>query len=478
MKRTLATIALSFAAGAGVAQATDLLQPDRAAVSPMVDQQMVPAPDHSLQGFRPAQSLAPLVEKLQPAVVNIQVEQRVEQRTVPMHPFFSPFLDAPERQSRPQYRVQTGQGSGFLISADGFLLTNNHVVAHAQKVRVLLANEQEYVGTVVGTDSRIDVALVKIEADEPLPFVQLGVSDTMLVGDWVIAIGNPFGLTHTVTAGIVSAKGRVIGAGPYDDFIQTDASINPGNSGGPLFNLKGEVIGINTAINASGQGIGFAVPMDMVSPFLGDLKTKGRISRGWLGISLQNLDSGLAASLGVDEDAGVLVAEVHEGQPGAKAGLEQGDVISNFGGEQVNTSTALIRAVGRHPAGEKVEVRFTRKGKTRTLAVQLGERPSEEAVRHASFQPRSGAAPETSRAGKLGILPGQPDGRPGVVVRALKTDTPAHGRLMNGDRILKVNGQNIRTPAELEQALAKAGEHAIFVVYRSGSQLWVAVPLH
>jgi serine protease Do len=473
MKRTLATILVSFAAGAGAAQATDMLSPDPADISPAVQTQMVPGPDHGLRGFRPTQSLAPLIKKLQPAVVNLQVKQRVAQQSVPMHPFFG----APRSQGNSQYRVQTGQGSGFLISADGYLLTNNHVVANSQEVRVRLADDREYMGTVVGTDSRIDVALVKIDAKEALPFVQLGASEKMLVGDWVVAIGNPFGLTHTVTAGIVSAKGRVIGAGPYDDFIQTDASINPGNSGGPLFNLRGEVIGINTAINAAGQGIGFAVPLDMVSPFLGDLKTQGKISRGWLGISLQDLDKDLAQSMGVQAETGVLVAAVQPGQPGAMAGLLPGDVIVRFGGELVGSSAALIRMVGRHPAGEKIEVRVTRKGEPTTLAVKLGERPSEEEVRQASYRPRPPQTPSQDRTGTLGITLGSADGGPGVTVQKLQPGTPAFGRVMPQDRILKVNGKTISSAAAFERALRAGGEHAILVIRRGSNQVWVAVPL-
>jgi serine protease Do len=473
MKRTLATVFASFLAGAGAAQATGMLAPDAPPVVPTAQTQLLPAPAHPPGDFSPSRSLAPLVKQLQPAVVNIQVKQRQAQ-SAPMTPFFSPFFGGQMPQGQAQGRVKTGQGSGFLISEDGYLLTNHHVVAHAEEVLVKLADDQEYVGTVVGKDSRIDIALVKIEAEGPLPYVALGDSQAMEVGDWVVAIGNPFGLTHTVTAGIVSAKGRVIGAGPYDDFIQTDASINPGNSGGPLFNLKGEVIGINTAINAAGQGIGFAVPSDMFSPFLDDLKTEGRISRGWLGIGLQNMDEALADSLGVD--GGVLVSEVYANQPAAEAGLQSGDVITKLDGEAVPSNTALIRMIGKHPAGEKLKMRITRQGKAKTLTVELGERPGEQALRRASFQP---SAPRPGAAGvsaKLGFTVGLDDDTPGVVVRRVKPGHPAQGRLRVGDRILKLNGLSVRTRDDLEAAMKQSEDSAIFVIKRRGATVWVAVP--
>ncbi len=470
MKRTIATVLVSFAAGAGIAQATDLLSPVPAPVAPSANTQLAPAPAHELKNFSPAQSLAPLVKKLQPAVVNIQVKHKVARRSMPMSPFFSPFFDSPGARGGPEYRVQTGQGSGFIISSDGYLLTNNHVVAKAEEVTVKLADEREFVGTVVGTDSRIDIALVKIESEEALPFVELGPSKIMEVGDWVVAIGNPFGLSHTVTAGIVSAKGRIIGAGPYDDFIQTDASINPGNSGGPLFNLNGEVIGINTAINAAGQGIGFAVPTDMVSPFLDDLKANGKISRGWLGIALQNLDEELSASLG--EEDGVLVSQVYPNQPAAEAGLKSGDIITQLGGEKVENSSTLIRNIGRHPAGDSVDIQIKRNGKSKTLAVVLGERPTEEALRKASFQPQSPV-----QTGKLGIILGQEDGRPGITIKSLQAGSPAASRLESNDRILKVNGLSVQGAEDLERGLRRSKEHAIFVVLRGQTQIWVAVPI-
>jgi serine protease Do len=479
MKRSTAFASLlAFTLGATAAEATNLLVADPLEDVPLTTDRPIPGPQHPTAEYSPTQSLAPLVEALQPAVVNIHVEQKVPNDMMPMLDFFSPFFGHPQQgQQMPEYRVKTGQGSGFLISADGYLLTNNHVVADADKVTVRLSDDQEYEGTVVGTDSRIDIALVKIEADEDLPYVAAGKSDGMKVGDWVVAIGNPFGLSHTVTAGIVSAKGRVIGAGPYDDFIQTDASINPGNSGGPLFNLAGEVIGINTAINAAGQGIGFAVPIDMVTPFLDDLKAHGEIARGWLGVSVQDLDEELAAGLKIDTKTGVLLSEVYANQPGEKAGLHTGDIVQHINGTAITDSKALIRAIGRYRAGETVDIDLVRDGKKKSVKAPLGKRPSEKAIRTARYEPGSvnrgpSNAPILKKLG-FGIT-AAPDGS--VVINRVDPDLPAHGRLKIGDRILEANGERIGSTAQLANALHQRGKHIVLVVKRDRRRIYVALP--
>ena len=476
LKTILASL-LPFALGATAAQATDLLtSPDQ--IVPVPISPLAPSPQHAPEGFSPKQSLAPLVSALQPAVVNIHVEQKVRNEMMPMMEFFSPFFgqQVPGNGQSPEFRVKTGQGSGFLISDDGYLLTNNHVVADADKVTVKLSDDREFEGQVVGTDSRIDIALVKIESDQALPYVASGISETMKVGDWVLAIGNPFGLSHTVTAGIVSAKGRVIGAGPYDDFIQTDASINPGNSGGPLFNLNGEVIGINTAINAAGQGIGFAVPMDMVTPFLSDLKEHGEIARGWLGVSLQSLDSDLAAGLNIDKEAGVLLAEVHSGEPGDKAGLLPGDIVESINGVSVTDSKSLIKQVGKYRAGESIKIALMRDGKRKTINAELGKRPSEKTIRTASFEPKSASpGPDKSPLMKKLGLNCQPAQGGGVQVSEVDSGSPAHGKLKRGDRILEVNGVRVRALDDLNSALHRRSKHIVMVVQRQGRRLYVAL---
>ncbi len=470
---------VTFALGATAAQATDLWIAEPGRDQPLVADARAPAPQHPPSDYSPKQSLAPLVSALQPAVVNITVEQKVRNEMMPMMDFFSPFFghQMPNSGATPEYRVKTGQGSGFIISEDGYLLTNHHVVADADKVTVKLSDDREFEGTVVGTDSRIDIALVKISDNSAFPYVASGESGSMEVGDWVVAIGNPFGLTHTVTAGIVSAKGRVIGAGPYDDFIQTDASINPGNSGGPLFNLQGEVIGINTAINASGQGIGFAVPMDMVTPFLDDLKSNGEIARGWLGVSLQALDPDLAAGLGISVGSGVLVSEVHAGQPGDKAGLAPGDVVTGVDGEKVADAKALIRVVGEHRAGDKIQLKLLRDGKEKHLDVELGKRPSEQEIRRASFDaPSMSPGPKNSPLMKKLGLECESAAGGGVVVRDVASDSPADGKLREGDRIIEVNGHRVRALDDFTTALHKRSKHIVFVVQRQGRRLFVAVP--
>ncbi len=477
--KTLAAAFIPFALGATAAQATDLWVAEPGADMLPDRTQRAPAPQHPPAEYSPKQSLAPLVSALQPAVVNIHVEQKVPNEMMPMMDFFSPFFgqQVPDGRSMPEFRVKTGQGSGFIISDDGYLLTNNHVVADADKVTVKLSDDREFEGTVVGTDSRIDIALVKIKSDTALPYVSAGESEAMKVGDWVVAIGNPFGLSHTVTAGIVSAKGRVIGAGPYDDFIQTDASINPGNSGGPLFNLDGQVIGINTAINASGQGIGFAVPMDMVTPFLDDLKEHGEIARGWLGVGLQGLDADLAAGLKMNDGKGVLIAEVHEGQPGDKAGLLPGDVVQSVNGSEVTDAKSLIRQVGKYRAGESIKLKLLRDGEPKVLTAALGKRPSERKIRTASFESKS-MSPGPSHSPlmkKLGLSCATAPGG-GVIVKSVAAESPSANKLRRGDRIIEVNGERITALDDFTTALHKRSKHIVFVVQRQGRRLFVAVP--
>jgi serine protease Do len=373
-------------------------------------------------------------------------------------------MERPERQ---------GVGSGFLISADGFILTNNHVVEGADKVLVRLSTGAEQSGTVVGTDPRTDIALVKIEG-KGLPSTTLGDSNALRVGDWVVAIGNPFGLDHTVTAGIVSAKGRTIGAGPYDDFIQTDASINPGNSGGPLFNLNGEVVGINTAVSRMGQGIGFAVPMAMVKPIIDELRDTGKVSRGWIGVGLQNLDPNLKSRLNVSVDEAVVLSAVYPNTPAAKAGLKAGDVLVRIDGQPVGESDALVREIGTHRPGEKLKLTYLRGGKEAEATVTLAERPAEDDLRSQRFS--SSPAPDEQSEGRLGIAvrPTDKGEEPGLVVTTVERGSPAESLLRPGDVILEANGAPVRTADDLKAARKKGD--LLLVVARKGSQLLIEVP--
>jgi len=425
--------------------------------------------------YDPGKSLAPLVEHVGPSVVYIEVESKVAVQTPQIPQQWAPFfgLQAPDGQGGEHYQVRQGAGSGFIISSDGYVLTNHHVVDGADKVTVTLADDRKFKARVIGTDPRTDVAVVKIDTDQDLPAVQLGDSDKLRVGDWVVAIGNPFGLEHTVTAGIVSAKGRAIGAGPYDDFIQTDASINPGNSGGPLFNLSGEVVGMNTAIVPQGQGIGFAVPVEMIDEVLDELKAGGKVTRGWIGVGLQPLDPVLSRQL--DADSGVVVSQVYPDNPASKAGLEPGDVITRVDDQDISQADEVIRAIGRKKPGETVKLDATRDGKERTFKVTLGERPDEDDVASRSFAGQDegkddskehGAKRDENATERYGIRVEDPRSlgdkeQDGAVVSAVSVDGPAHGRLKAGDRIKEINHQRIRGASEVGAALARSPDGAV-----------------
>ncbi len=355
---------------------TDLLRSARS-VSPATAAETKPAPA-SWAPSRP-DTLAPVVADVKPAVVNISTVQAVRQTRRgfrgqdPYEEFFGRFFGGPmPQESRPQQSL----GSGFIIDKDGYILTNLHVIGNADKIMVKLANEKEYEARLVGRDPRTDLALIKISARGDLPVVRLGDSDALQVGDWVLAIGNPFGLEQTVTAGIVSAKGRVIGDGPYDDFIQTDAAINPGNSGGPLFNTQGEVVGINTAIfsqSGGNIGIGFAVPVNMAKSLLPQLKAKGRVSRGWLGVSIGPVTDEALKELKLQDTKGALVMEVVEQSPADRAGLQSGDVIIGFNGKEITRAQDLPRLVGATPLGKEVTLQVIREGRPLGLKATIRE---------------------------------------------------------------------------------------------------------
>jgi len=339
------------------------------------------------------QIFAELAEKLNPTVVNIRTSRK--RRLPEEHPFGpkDPLERFFERWfgHRPYRRFpERSLGSGFIISKDGYILTNEHVIEHSDTIIVTLADEKEYKARVVGKDPKTDIALIKIEAPEDLPVAPLGDSDELKIGEWVLAIGNPFGLSHTVTVGIVSAKGRVIGTGPYDNFIQTDASINPGNSGGPLFNIKGEVIGINTAIMASGRGIGFAIPINIAKELLPQLKEKGRITRGWLGVRIQRVTSELAKLFQLDRKRGALVTSVDEDSPAQRGGIKRGDIIVEYDEKVVEEMDDLPRMVAITPVGKNVKVKVIRDGKEKILNITIGEMKEEKEM-------------ELEEGGELGI---------------------------------------------------------------------------
>lgn len=426
---------------------------------------------------------ASLVESLGPSVVNVSTRQSAK-RQPPMPPggdpwqdFFGPF----DHFFGPRRPHQTRSlGSGVIIDASGFIVTNNHVVADADEIVVKLSSGDEYKGDVVGRDEKTDIALVRIEGAKGLRAAPLGDSDGLRVGEWVLAIGNPFALDNTVTAGIVSAIGRNINQGPYDNFIQTDAAINPGNSGGPLINVRGEVIGINTAIfsrSGGNIGIGFAIPINLVGEIIPQLKAKGRVTRGWLGVMIQPVTPEIADSLGLDEAEGALVAEVVADGPAAKGGLEQGDVIVEFDGARVHESSDLPRLVARTAIGKRVEVAVLRGGDRHSFTVEIGELSEAEVATPASTSERLGLSVQTLTAEVAENL-GIPTDVHGVVVTSVDPDGPAaEAGLRRGDVVLEVNRRAVRNVRQYEKALkaGSKGTSVLLLVRRGDNTIFLAL---
>jgi serine protease Do len=443
------------------------------------------APQAQMLSSAQPESFAELVKQLSPAVVSIKVTKVAKVRgwsgtESPEDPFgelFRRFFkDSP--QFREQFRRQ-GAGSGVIISEEGYILTNNHVVEGAEQITVTLANSQEYTAEVVGRDRKTDLAVLKVEPTESLPVATMGISDALQVGDWVLAIGNPFGLGHTVTSGIVSAKGRVIGAGPYDDFIQTDASINPGNSGGPLFNMQGEVVGINTAILPHGRGIGFAIPIDTARPLIPQLITTGSVTRGYLGVGIQSVTPALATALKLQESAGVLVADVVPGSPAEHAGIRRGDVIVMYKNEPVEDARDLPTMVAATPVGEEVEVVVLRDGKKHELPLTVGKLPSEEHQAEESGQPSQGKwglrlrdiTPEMAQQHGLKI-------KEGALVVGVEPESPAEkAGIQQGDILVEMNHQPVTSVQDVKGVLAKVDDQdtLLLLVQRHRRSLYVAL---
>lgn len=413
-----------------------------------------------------------LAEKCAPAVVSIATESR----TRIDHPFFN----MPDR-------LQRGAGSGVIIRADGYIISNNHVIENANVVEVRLLDDRAFKAQVVGRDPATDLALLKIDPKGvALPVVPLGDSDDLKIGSWTVAIGNPMGLSHTVTAGIVSAKGRrevqPDGRLVYRDFIQTDASINPGNSGGPLFNLKGEVIGINTAINARAQGIGFAIPVNMIKKVLPQLAEEGRVERSWLGVQIAPVDSTVARSLGMKRPHGAAVMQVVGNGPADKAGVQEEDVIVRFDGSLIERHSDLPWLASTAGIGRTVNVDILRAGKRQTLAIELGRLPGDD-NRPARIRSNPSNDPKTTSA--LGMQLAMPDRalrtrldvKSGVAVLAVDAgSTAATAGVRRGDVILRVNGERARSPQALAKALEATpnGTMVRLLVQRDGGRAFIA----
>ncbi len=426
-------------------------------------------------------SFSDLAERVKPAVVNISTTKTHKGRGGFGSPygrspfgddFFDRFFgDMPRREFK-----QRSLGSGFIISNDGYIFTNNHVVEQADKILVKISDGKEYEAKVIGTDANTDIALIKIKPDNILPVAEIGDSEKVRIGEWVIAIGNPFGLEATVTAGIVSAKGRVIGAGPYDNFIQTDASINPGNSGGPLFNMEGKVIGINTAIVAQGQGIGFAIPINMAKSILADLKTKGKVTRGWLGISVQDISDDIAKNLNHKNKSGALVSDIFKGDPADKAGIKVGDIIIEINGKPIKDTHALLLTIASLHVDQKMIVKAIRDGKEMTFQVTVAERKDKVAVAaEKSAKGHFGIAAQeitAEMAKQLGIS------RDGVMVTEVQGGSPADEvGIQPQDIIVQVNRVKISSMKDFNREIANAADKksVTLLIKRGRSSFFVAM---
>ena len=446
------------------------------------------------------ESFADLAEKLSPAVVNISTSQTVNRpdrgnrpQLPPGSPFEDLFKDFFDGQNQQGPRTVSSLGSGFVIDPDGIVVTNNHVIEGADEIVVNFVDGSSLPAELIGTDPKTDIAILKVTPPSPLSFVTFGDSRVARVGDWVLAIGNPFGLGGSVSAGIISARNRDISSGPYDDFIQTDAAINRGNSGGPLFNMDGEVIGVNTAIispSGGSIGIGFSVPSALVKTVVSQLREFGRTRRGWLGVRIQAVTDELAEGLGLEEPSGALVSEVTAGGPAADGGVEAGDVILKFDGKDVDEMRDLPRMVAETDVGKDVRVVVWRKGKTQTVKVVLGL--LEEGEKPAPAEVDKPAAPEAAESalqmklqplteatrGEYGIA----EDIKGVVVTEVAANSPAAEKgIRPGDVIVEVAQEAVATPADVRGAVAKAKEEqrkSVLMLVQSGENLrFVAVKI-
>ncbi|MFZ3360603.1 MAG: Do family serine endopeptidase [Xanthobacteraceae bacterium] len=469
-----------------------------------------PAADAAVAGPVSAQSIAhpqgfaDLVAKVKPAVISVRVKipesaepalaQQMgdddDQQQIPAEPgsplykFFQQFGQQFGQNAPQSHGTIIGEGSGFFISPDGYAVTNNHVVNHAKSVQVTTDNGTVYTAKVIGTDPKTDLAVIKVDGKNDFPYVKFA-SEPPKVGDWVVAVGNPFGLGGTVTAGIVSARGRDIGAGPYDDYIQIDAPINKGNSGGPAFDVDGNVIGINTAIyspSGGSVGIGFDIPADTAKMVVSQLEKNGHVTRGWLGVQIQPVTAGIADSLGLKKAEGAMVDEPQSGSPAAKAGIKSGDVITAVNGAPVKDARDLARTIGTMAPDSSVKLDIVRQGEQKTVSLNLAQMPNDQQVASAA----TGAQPEAG-VPHLGlqIAPARDvsgAGSEGVVVTGVDPDGPAADQgFQTGNVILDVGGKAVANAADVRQALVEAkaqGKHDVLMRVKMGDATrFVAMPL-
>ena len=491
----IAVAAIGFAVGIAVSIRFDLFARSEAISIFGGAEKSAPEPATSPPPVVALPDFALLAEHVAPSVVNISSTQEVKGGPSfgpggggpggggegdPFHEFFEPFERFFGPQRRAPYKAKS-LGSGFIIEANGHILTNNHVVENADEIVVKLATGKEFKAKVVGRDAKTDIALIEIHGASGLVPVTLGDSDTLKVGQWVVAIGNPFGLENTVTAGIVSAMGRHINQGPYDNFIQTDAAINPGNSGGPLLNTRGEVVGINTAIfsrSGGNIGIGFAIPISLAKEVVPQLKEKGHVTRGWLGVMIQKVTPDIADSLGLSEPKGALVADVVKDGPAAAAGLKQGDVITEYDGKPVNDSAELPLLVARTPVGKTVPVKVIRDKKTENFSIQIAELKEEETAEAGTGTAEDLGLTVQTLTAELAENLGLDRSLKGVVVTQVDPSGPAsEAGLRRGDVILEVNRHGVKDVDAYKKALKAIGKgkSVLFLVRRGENTIFLAV---
>jgi serine protease Do len=455
-----------------------------------------PLPQASGASLAP-ETFADIAQKYSPAVVNISTQKTYKDKGKPSRREFfgpgpmpgpnEPFWDFFEKffPEMPRERTQRSLGTGFIIDPKGLIITNEHVVKNADKIKVKMAGQdgKEYSATVKGRDPLTDIALLQIDSKGTFPYLTLGDSDKIRVGDWVVAIGNPFGLGHTVTQGIISAKGRIIGAGRYDNFLQTDAAINPGNSGGPLLNLEGQVVGINTAIVATGQGIGFAIPSNMVTNIIEQLETKGKVVRGMLGVQVQVVTPELAKSYGMSEPRGALVADVHPGSPAEKAGVKREDIIIEYNGTPIHEMNELPRLVAATPPGTKSTIKVLRNGKEITLPITVTELKEESLGKEAGEQGNEentiGLVVEDldSRLARRFDLGKETKGV--VVIEVAPGSSASDAGFRQGDVIMEVNGKAVSDTKSFQKMLTEQSKKSYvrFLVKREGRTLILALEM-
>jgi len=428
-----------------------------------------------------------VAKKVQPSVVNVTTEKTITMRPwdrygedffkgSPFEDFFKGFGFSPREKGKEYRHKQRSGGSGVIVDKEGYILTNNHVVEGADKVKVRLIDGREFTATLKGQDSRTDLAVLHIKAKD-LPVASLGDSDKLEVGEWAIAIGSPFGLEHTVTVGVISAKGRSgLGTGTYEDFVQTDASINPGNSGGPLINIDGEVVGINAMIIQPGTGIGFAIPINMAKQILNDLIKQGKVVRPWLGISAQDLTPELAEQFQVKEKEGVLVAQIHQGTGAEKAGLVSGDIIKSVDDKAIKNVNELVKEIQKKKVGQKVKVSVVRDGKSMTIEVTLSAMPDKpEAMKEKEIEEKLGAQIQELTPQLAARYRISSEIKRGVVVISVEEGSPADELgLQEGDVILEINRKKIETTKDFEKAIKDLNleKGIVFRLHRRGNSFY------